>query len=169
MTKYAYATQSTSIEILPGEIKTYRLSVMMPGYFQVRATRLEQLPLGPPKQPSFESGPLGQPTPPPMFAAPFSQPGDLVMDLFHGEQLVNSSGGLAIQTTLSMGDNTWWVRFQLADGSLETETYLYSVEVMFPSLLPILTRRIPMSFSTKASKITGMAEISFTRAWTTTS
>jgi phospholipase C len=38
------------------------------------------------------------------------------------------------------------VRLQLAPGSPTNETYLFQIQMNFPSVLPILTRRIPMSF-----------------------
>jgi phospholipase C len=51
-----------------------------------------------------------------------------------------------VQSAPSDGDSTWRLRLHLAPGSPENETYRYSIEVGWPSLLPILTRRIPLAF-----------------------
>jgi phospholipase C len=75
-----------------------------------------------------------------------AQPGDILTDLFHGDQLVQSTFGLILQATPSEGDSTWRLRLQLAPGSPAGETYKYEIEVQYPSILPILTRRIPLGF-----------------------
>jgi phospholipase C len=86
-----------------------------------------------------DPGSPGTVTPPP-------QPEDLVMDLFHGDQIVASgSNGLPLQHTLSNGDDTWRLRLQLGPGS-PAGNYSFTINLMFPSMLPILTRRIPLDF-----------------------
>ena len=69
------------------------------------------------------------------------------MDLFHGDNIVASgSNGLPIQHTPSEGDSTWRLRLQLGPGS-PAGTYTFTITLMpFPSMLPILTRRIPLDF-----------------------
>ena len=71
---------------------------------------------------------------------------DLVMELFHGDQLVATGyNALPLQQTPSEGDNTWRVRLQLGPGT-PPATYNFNVDLMFPSMMPILTRRIPLAF-----------------------
>lgn len=147
MTQHAYVIRSVYLEnIRPGEIRTFRLPTMMPGYFRVTPTRLQGPPSGPNKLPQFGPASFGPPPSPRVLAAPIFQPGELLVDLLHGEQLVTTTAGVIIQDTPSEGDDTWRLRFHLADGSLTTDTYNYNIEVMWRSLLPVLTRRIPMSF-----------------------
>jgi phospholipase C len=72
--------------------------------------------------------------------------GDLMIDLLHGDELVASgTNSLPLQQTPSDGDDTWRVRMQLAPNT-SAGTYNYGVDLMFPSVLPILTRRIPLAF-----------------------
>jgi phospholipase C len=72
---------------------------------------------------------------------------DLKMDLYHGDHLVVSgSNDLPLQLTPSDGDDTWRVQLQLAPGAPEG-TYSYNVSLNpFPSMFPLLTRRIPLAF-----------------------
>ena len=72
---------------------------------------------------------------------------DLKMDLYHGDQLVASgTNTLPLQLTQSDGDPSWKVQLQLAQGA-PAGTYSYNVFLdPFPSMYPLLTRRIPLAF-----------------------
>src|SRR2546421_4083213 len=195
MTQFAWRVQSATVEIVPGEVRTYRLPTTMPGQLAVTATRQfgppPQQPGGHPQPPGHAPGTPGDPgggVPPPppsprpapsvlggpegrpptvvsrtrtgfvdlsggLISAPAdvpstgpSQPGDIVTDLLHGDELVQSTLGQIHQATPSEGDNTWRLRVQLAPGSPVSETYKYEVVVGYTSILPVLTRRIPLGF-----------------------
>jgi len=69
------------------------------------------------------------------------------MDLYHGDHLVVSGfNNLPLQQTPSDGDSTWKVQLQLAPGA-PAGSFSYNVSLNpFPSLYPLLTRRIPLAF-----------------------
>ena len=71
----------------------------------------------------------------------------LKMDLYHGDQLVASgTNTLPLQLTQADGDPSWKVQLQLAQGA-PAGTYSYNVFLdPFPSMYPLLTRRIPLAF-----------------------
>jgi phospholipase C len=145
MTDYAYRSLARQITITPGEVQTYRLPTMMPGVFHLVATRWTLPPghhLTPHSAPALPAPNSASPA-----EALIAQPEDLVLDLFHGDQMVASaSNALPLQQTPSEGDDTWRVRMQLGPGSpLEDYTFILSLDP-FPSILPILTRRIPLAF-----------------------
>lgn len=79
---------------------------------------------------------------------PVAQPEDLVIELYHGGQLVaTGANALPLQNTVSDGDDTWTVHMFLAPGSPPSEEYIFNISLSpFPSILPVLTRHIPQAF-----------------------
>ncbi len=169
MSQYADRTQqSPIIELVPGQVRSYRLPTMTAGVFFVHTKRIyDQVPTPggfPPGSPIHSTSPPGsggqiQPVRSHLVdvsgglvpihadaqpAAP-TQPGEIITELFHGDQLIQTTAGGLQQSTPSGTDSTWRLRLQLAPGSPE-ETYKYRIEVMYPSILPLLTRRIPLGF-----------------------
>lgn len=74
-------------------------------------------------------------------------PVNLMMDLFHGTQLVASAvNSLPVEIVVSDGDSTWRVRLQIQQGA-PAGSYSFNVFLNpFPSNFPVLTRRIPLAF-----------------------
>jgi phospholipase C len=94
--------------------------------------------------------PIGPAIPPNIQPTVSAQPGDLIIEIMQGEQVAQTGSfaesGTLVQNAPSDGDSTWRVRFHLADGSPQGETYIYNLDVGWSSLLPILTKRIPLAF-----------------------
>ncbi len=175
MTEYAYLSPSTVLQFSPGDVQMYRLPTMMPGEFHLYAQQQGVL-TQPPVQPGSPGvpGQPGQPTTPVLRIAggggirgalggirvgpafPVNPGGGggggqtvvgLQMALYHGDQLLASGvNNLPLQLTASDGDSTWKVQLQLAQGA-PAGTYSYNVLLdPFPSMFPLLTRRIPLAF-----------------------
>jgi phospholipase C len=167
MTQYAFLAPSTTITLLPGDVQTYLLPTMMPGEFHLYSNQVGLGGLSP-----GQLGSGGTPMPAPVLRPANegpAQPGgiavgsplapngngggtsvqavDLLMDLFHGDQLVVSGkNNLPPQLTSAEGDDTWRVRLQLPAGTVPGN-YSYFVTLNpYPSNFPILTRRIPLAF-----------------------
>ena len=82
-------------------------------------------------------GPVGGPTGP--TAAP------VLLDLYHGGVLVESSATLAPQTVTAANDDSWSVRVHFPSEAQPND--IFGVSLMpYTSTLPILTRRIPLDF-----------------------
>ena len=79
---------------------------------------------------------------------PVAQPGELVMELYHqGNLVATGANALPMQNTPAEGDDTWTVGLSLAPGTSQGATYPYIISLSpFPSVLPIVTRRIPLAF-----------------------
>jgi phospholipase C len=156
MAQYASRILSTDIDMVPGEVKTFRLPTMTPGAFIVQSTALP-FALSTPQlagvphlhdsgggvlgNPGGSGGVLGNPDGPGGPGGPLGNPGVLLLELLHGDQVVQSGQTLVPQSTPSSSDPAW--RLQLAPGTPD-QTYPFKVTVNFSSLLPILTRRIPL-------------------------
>lgn len=174
MVQYAYRNLSTTISLVPGDVRMYRLPIMMPGEFVLQTSGQLIIPrtAGQPSEPGHAAMPAQSLHPSPAVrSAPtlrgiadvrdtagaisalpghLPPPGvgavDVLMDLFHGDELVASgTNGLPLQLTPSEGDNTWRVRVQLAPNS-PSATYRVTLSLIFPSMLPILTKCIPLAF-----------------------
>jgi phospholipase C len=172
----AYRENSAGIIISAGEIRTYRLPRMSPGELIVRARNATIiLPPGggtplPPRPPSGPGGPgEGAGGMPPLHrAAPVAGPptlahaqrmptdpgggsgppqlaSELTMELLHGGQVVGSSRDSILAQTPSEGDDTWELRVSL-DTAATTTPARYEISLQYPSMLPLLTRRVPLSY-----------------------
>jgi phospholipase C len=78
-------------------------------------------------------------------------PGGLVVDLFHGDQLIPSPSQISNnQITLSQNnvsdDNTWRLRIMFLHTSPPDQSYVLNVHLAFPSTLPIFERGISLAF-----------------------
>src|ERR1035437_5860074 len=74
------------------------------------------------------------------------QPTGLVKELYHGDTLVATSLNFAefpAQTTFPEADDTWRLRLTLAK---ESTKRAYTLTLVYPSMLPILTKKIPLAF-----------------------
>jgi len=160
MTQFAGRMLSTTVDIKPGEVQTYRLPTMMPGALMVDSRALPFPPsadavingtsrpagllLNPVGGGGFGNpggGGLGDPNGGGGGGGPLGNPGVLVMDLLHGDQVVQSGQVLVPQPTGSTADATWRLRLQLAPGTIDHPTYPFAIDLNFPSVLPILQRR----------------------------
>jgi phospholipase C len=173
MTEFALRNASTNITLRPGQVRSYRLPVMSPGEFHIAVTSIQPIPVPPKPHPMgtphaagghqggigvngsvvvpVDLGPLTGGVSPPVGsgtgAVAQAQSGDLLIDLFHGDSLVATGiGFLPIQQNIWMGDGTWRVRFQMAQGTTDGD-YPWRIDLMpYTSMLPIQTRRIPLEF-----------------------
>jgi len=165
MTQYVQRTITTDIEISPGDVLTYRLPTMMPGAFSLATHRLAAPPVlamspadvgvgvGIGVNPGIPIGPIGPigpgpvgPVNPPIPIGPGPLPSYMLMDLLHGGVVVASAASFPDQATASDGDGSWSVRLHLAPDAPAGVAQGYSVSLDFPSMLPVLTRRIPLSY-----------------------
>jgi phospholipase C len=173
MVQYAELNLTTSTKAVPGTSAMYRLPTMMPGVFHITATGYQlphfiarvanpgsALPGGPkpavsialarpvdgtginlnggligvgPGGPGGSTGPI---IPPPY---------TLLLDIFHGDELVASGAPPPIQQCLAAGDDTWRVRVNYPANSQTTDTIQFNL-MPYTSTLPLLTRRIPLWF-----------------------
>jgi len=172
--QYAELDLSTSTRAVPGTSATYRLPVMMPGVFHITATghplvhfvardlrpgtsatgsakptvhvalaRPGDGNSGVPGGTEINVGPIGPGGPPggPVIPPPYS----LLLDIFHGDELVASGAPPPIQECLAAGDDTWRVRVNYPANSQPTDTVQFNL-MPYTSTLPLLTRRIPLWF-----------------------
>jgi phospholipase C len=69
------------------------------------------------------------------------------MELLHGDDVVQTGQILAPQLTSALGDSTWRLRLHLAPNTPDIPdnlTYPFTIKVTYTSVLPVLTRRIPL-------------------------
>jgi phospholipase C len=153
MAAHAYRLNSAGIDISVGETRTYRLPQMSEGEFIVRArnatvafadtpTVADPGTGGSAEQP-LKQHPQGGPGGGPVLHPEL--PSELLMELLHGGQLVDSSHETMLTQTPSDGDDTWELRVSL-DPTATTTPARYEVTVQYPSMLPILTRRVPLRY-----------------------
>ena len=173
MTQYAELNLKTSTNSVPGTSAMYRLPTMMPGVFHITATGY-QLPhfvarlAGPGSslpgsarppvsialaRPAdgaggnlggglIDVGPIGPGGPGgPIIPPPYT----VLLDIFHGDELVASGAPPPIQECLSADDDTWRVRVNYPADSQPTDTIQFNL-MPYTSTLPLLTRRIPLWF-----------------------
>jgi len=172
----AYRKNSAGIIISAGEVRTYRLPRMSPGELVVHARNATiVLPPGggmpiPPRPPGGSGQPGGggggmspvhraasgnspvalllaqaKPTDPGGGSGPPQLASELTMDLLHGGQVVGSNLDSILAQTPSEGDDTWELRVSL-DPAAATTPARYEISVQYPSMLPLLTRRVPLSY-----------------------
>ena len=67
------------------------------------------------------------------------------MELLHGGQVVGSSLDSIVAQTPSEGDDTWELRVSL-DPAATTTPARYEISLQYPSMLPLLTCRVPLSY-----------------------
>ncbi|MEU6324736.1 alkaline phosphatase family protein [Streptomyces sp. NPDC047009] len=67
------------------------------------------------------------------------------MELLHGGQVVGSDRNTVLVQTPSEGDDTWELRVTL-DPHATMSPARYVITVQYPSMLPMLTRRIPLTY-----------------------
>jgi phospholipase C len=67
------------------------------------------------------------------------------MELLHGGQVVGSSLDSILAQTPSEGDDTWELRVSL-DPAATTTPARYEISLQYPSMLPLLSRRVPLSY-----------------------
>jgi phospholipase C len=172
MVQYAELNLKTSTNAVPGTSAMYRLPTMMPGVFHITATGY-QLPhfiarvAGPGTRVSgsvtpsvsfalarpvdgaagglgglINVGPIGPGGPGgPIIPPPYT----VLLDIFHGDELVASGAPPPIQECLSADDDTWRVRVNYPANSQPTDTIQFNL-MPYTSTLPLLTRRIPLWF-----------------------
>jgi hypothetical protein len=87
MTQFAGRILTTDLDIIPGEIKTYRLPATMPGALVLHANRRLPIPSGA-NPPGSRLGAGAVPSP--ALDLLIAQPGELVLDLLHGDTVVQS-------------------------------------------------------------------------------
>lgn len=90
----------------------------------------------PPGWPGGPTGPTGPVIPPPY---------TVLLDLFHGDELVASGAPPALQHVTAMFDDTWKVRVNFPANAQPTDNVRLTL-MPYTSTLPILTRRIPLDF-----------------------
>jgi phospholipase C len=86
-----------------------------------------------------------QPTDPGGGSGPPQLASELTMELLHGGQLVASNLDTILAQTPSEGDDTWELRVSL-DPAATTTPARYEISLQYPSMLPLLTRRVPLSY-----------------------
>lgn len=117
MTAYAFRTAVNGVALNPGDDLTFRLPTMSQGVLHLVVAPVEGI-----------------------------QPTGLVKYLYHGQTLVTSSLNyepIPPQATLPEADDTWRLRLTLDKASAPR---VYTFTLNYPSMLPILTRRIPLDF-----------------------
>jgi phospholipase C len=147
MSDTAYRGNSAGIIISAGEVRTYRLPRMSPGELIVRARNATiVLPPGggtPPLPPQAKAP--TKPTDPGGGSGPPQLASELTMELLHSGQVVGSSRDSIVAQTPSEGDGTWELRVSL-DTAATTTPARYEISLQYPSMLPLLTRRVPLSY-----------------------
>jgi phospholipase C len=176
MVQYAELNLKTSTNAVPGTSAMYRLPTMMPGVFHITATG-HQLPhfvaraaapasslpalATPPVSIALARpgdgaagglgggvinvGPIGPGGPGgPIIPPPYT----VLLDIFHGDELVASGAPPPIQECLSADDDTFRVRVNYPANSQPTDTIQFNL-MPYTSTLPLLTRRIPLWFLQK--------------------
>ncbi len=165
MATYARRTRRNTIELLPGQSRYYRLPPMSNGDIDINATvspllgsnvrkakaaKTKQISGFRVSSISVQDGigvsdpldPTGGTDIPPSSPAT-----DITMELFHGASLVGTDTN-HIASRIDAYDDTRYLKITRKEWG-DTNSQAYSIEVTYPSQLPIRERKIPFGFFRK--------------------
>src|SRR6266508_6937074 len=129
---FTQRTHDAIIELAPDEERLYRLPPMSNGVVIIRAFDAY-----------FTKGPHGEPIP------HNSPTGDLELELRHANHLTLPGTNFILTESL-WHDDFWRLRVRrprrTVDPNAPSEPLQYRIEVQYTSQLPVLERRIPVSF-----------------------